>query len=188
MIGAVKLLQPQIGLAALQLAAIDLGAVAHDPRDHAQAGRNARAGRIDRHAQSAVEHAGIQFGTAAVHIQKSAGKLSRQKRRAQADHAGKQVVNKGILGAAQGGGIQPGSRQKTVGIAAAGMRGGKDKRHGLTRRSLQTERTGVGGTGIGGKIGHRQLRVVTCLRLHWRDRLARRPKDGERRFAPGVPR
>ena len=45
--------------------------------------------------------AGVELGCCAVDIQKGAGKLRRDQRRAQLDHAGEQFVDKGVLGTAQ---------------------------------------------------------------------------------------
>ena len=141
-IGLVQLGQPCGGFGAVQLAAIDLGPVAHNARDHAQPGHHPRGGRIHRHVQGAVEHAGIQLALAAVDVQEGAGELRRQQRRPQPQRAGEQFVDKGVFGPAQGGGIQPGAGQQALRIAAPGMGRGEHERHGLSHRAIQAKGAG----------------------------------------------
>ena len=142
MIGLVQLGQPCSGFGAIQLAAIDLGPVAHNARDHAQAGRHPRGGRIHRYFQGAVEHAGIQLALAAVHVQEGAGELRRQQRCPQPQRTGEQLVDKGVFRPAQGGGIQPGAGQQAFRITPPRMGRGEHERHGLSHRAIQAERLG----------------------------------------------
>ena len=129
-IGPVKLLQPRIGFAAFR-ACRDRSRPRRARCAESRPGRPPRAGwahpparpgrrRTCRHPVRLL----LRFTS-----RKARGNCAASKRRAQPHDAGEQLVDKGVLGAAQGGGIQPGARQQAVGIAAPRMGRGEDKGH-----------------------------------------------------------
>ena len=99
-----------------------------------------RAGRIHRHVQRAGEHAGIEFAGRAVDVAIGAGETGGDQGRAQAGHAGEQLIDKGVFRAAQGQGVQPARCHQAGGIDPARMGRGEDKGQALAGRPCRSGR------------------------------------------------
>ena len=136
MIRAIKPGQAQLGFARRELGAVDFRTVAHDARNDAEAGRNARAWRIDGDGKTAVEHRAVDFGRGAIDVEKRSGKARRDHRRAQRHRTAEQFVDEGIFGAAQRDPAKPAHGHEAFGIVATRMRRGEHEGHGLAQRTM----------------------------------------------------
>ena len=139
---------PRVGEA--QLAAVDLGAIGDDARNGAEAGADARAGAVDIGGQRVGEHRRVELPRLAVRIDIGTRKEGLEQRRAAFGGTGEQLVDEGVLGAAQGEGIEPRRRDEAGRIAVAAMRRGEDHRCRLLRRGDDGERRidRIGGGGL----------------------------------------
>jgi two-component system, cell cycle response regulator CpdR len=101
---------------------VDLLGIAHDPRHRAEPARDPHRAGVGEGRQPALEHARIELVGLAVDVDVAAREMRADERLAAADHPGDELVDEGILGAAQGGKIEPGGRQEGARIDPAAVR------------------------------------------------------------------
>jgi hypothetical protein len=84
-----------------QPARIDFLRLANDPRDGAQAPGNPHGAGIDIGGELPLEHARVELVGLAVHVEIGAGKARLEERRADGRGSGEEILDIGVLGAAQ---------------------------------------------------------------------------------------
>ena len=101
---------------------VDFLRVADHPRDRAEPARDPHRAGIGEGGQAALEHARIELVGLAVDVHVAAREMRPHQRVAALHHAEGELVDEGILGAAQGREIEPGRREESARIDAAAVR------------------------------------------------------------------
>ena len=140
MVGLVQALDALEGLVDRDALAVDFLGVADHARDRAQAASDAHGAGIGKGGQAALEHARIELIGLSVHVDETAREMGVHQRVTLADHAGHQLVDEAVLGAPQGGDLQPGHRQEGARVDRAAVGRVEQHRAGASARLHDLER------------------------------------------------
>ena len=119
---------------------VDFLGVADDARDRAQAASDPHGAGIGERGQPALEHARIELVGLAVYVDEAAREMGAHQRVALTHHAGHQLVDEAVLGAAQGSDLEPGHRQEGARIDRSAVGRVEQHRAGAGRRLQDIER------------------------------------------------
>jgi hypothetical protein len=133
-VGLVALLDPGEPLAQGQEAAIDRPPLGDHPGDGSQAARHPQRTRIGVFRQRVAEQFRVEFVRLPVDVEEGARKIGAQERRAMKGRGGKKVIDRHVLGAAQGREVKVGGGEEIAGIGPAGMGRGKNQGRGQPLR------------------------------------------------------
>ena len=101
---------------------VDFLCVADHPRHGAEPARHPHRAGIGEGGQTALEHARIELVGLAIDVDKAAREMRAHHRKAALDHAGDQVVDEAVLGAAQRLDIEPRRAEEVARIGGTTMR------------------------------------------------------------------
>jgi len=139
MVGFVDALDALEPLGHLERPRVDLLGIGDDPRDRAEAAGDAHRAGVDVARQPAGEHPGVELVGLAVDVEIGAREVRPHQRRSLRHDAGEQPVDEGVLGAADGVGVEPRGGEEAARIAAAGVRRVEDERRPLGGRLQHLE-------------------------------------------------